>query len=329
MSVSKSPKLSVLIVEDDPMISLMIAKILELNGYAFREARDGEEALKVVESEAPDLMILDINMPKINGYEVCRRLRNDSRFQKTPILMITASADRLEQVKGIEVGADDFIVKPFNYDELLTRVLSTIKRKKKDLDANPLTYLPGNSSTERMVLGAIQNKKPFAVLKVDLKNFKAYNERYGFPRGDEAIRSTARILLSSIDQEKDFLGHAGADDFFVITEPVRAEGLCRKIIKEFNRISPGFYELEDNRKGFIETVNRQGSRQKFPFMSIFIGVVLDPDGQFESLGMIQKICDEVLVQAKKNPESSYLINRRQVKPTEPGKPPKKKPGKRR
>ena len=111
------------------MISMMISKILELNGYTALTARDGEEALKVVEAQLPDLLILDVNMPKIDGYEVCQRIRKDARLRKTPILMITGNPDRQEQVKGIEVGADDFVVKPFSHDELLTRVLSTPKRR--------------------------------------------------------------------------------------------------------------------------------------------------------------------------------------------------------
>lgn len=133
MSDANSAKLDVLVVEDDPMISMMISKILELNDYSVRTAIDGEEALRAVEAQAPDLVILDVNMPKINGYEVCRKIRMDARFEKVLVLMITANADKQEQVKGFQAGADDFIVKPFNYDELLTRVLSTLKRAKKDM----------------------------------------------------------------------------------------------------------------------------------------------------------------------------------------------------
>lgn len=324
MSYPPSPKLSVLVVEDDPMIALMISKILDLNGYSAEVVHSGEDALKNLEKGLPDLIMLDLNLPRMDGYDVCRALKKDARFEKIPILMITGNPDKQEQLKGLEVGADDFVLKPFNYEELLTRVLSTIKRAKKDIDAHPLTGLPGTSSLERAVLSAIEQKRPFAALKVDLKNFKAYNDRYGFQRGDEVIRSTARIIHSAMHAERDFLGHLGSDDFFVLTDPAQVEDLCEKIVKHFEQARQGFYELEDSRKGFIETQDRQGQRRRHPLVEIAIGGVSDLGGHFQSLGMIQKVCDEVLASAKSQKNSAYVIDRRQG--PQSGRPPKKGKG---
>lgn len=323
MSEFASTKLSVLVVEDDPMVSLMIAKILELNAYSVQLARDGEEGLKSLENFKPDIIMLDINMPKLNGFEVCRRLKADPRLEKIPVLMISGNPDREERLKGIEVGAEDFVVKPFNYDELLTRVLSTIKRAKKDIDAHPLTYLPGTSSVERALRALMEKKAPFAALKADLKDFKIYNERYGFSRGDEVIRSVARMIQGALDPGKDFLGHLGSDDFFVLTEPDRAEDVSRKILKSFENARAGFYELDDSRNGYIETMDRKGQRLRHPLMNIAVGAVCDTGGQFDSMGMVQKLCDEVLALAKTRDESSYMVNRRKLGETSTGAPPKK------
>ncbi len=303
-------KLTILIVEDDPMISLMISKILELNEYAVQTAPDGEEALIKIEKFIPDLVMLDINMPKMDGYEVCRRLKKDTRFDKIPILMITGNSDRVERLRGLEMGADDFLLKPFNYDELLTRVLSTFKRTKKDIDVNPLSGLPGTSTFEKIALSNIEQKKPFAALKADLNNFKAYNERYGFQRGDEVIRSVARLLQSAVEQGKDFVAHLGADDFFVLTSGGSEEILCQKIIERFDKLQAGLYDPEDARAGFIETVDRKGQRRNFPLITISVGCAADRGGLFDSVGMLQKICDEVLVLAKAQAGSAYRLDRR-------------------
>ncbi len=306
--------LNVLIVEDDPMISMMITKILELNNYAAQCAHDGEEALRMIEAHVPDLVMLDINIPKMDGYEVCRRLRRDARFEKIPILMITGNSDRMERIKGLELGADDFLLKPFNYDELLTRVLSTIRRSKKDIDANPLTCLPGTSSVERLAMTLISQKRPFAALKLDIKNFKAFNERYGFQRGDEVIRSVSREILSALDSASDYLAHLGSDDFMVITEAERIEIICEKVIRSFDSSCPSYYDLEDHRAGFIETVDRKGQRLRHAFLVIHIGCVIDTGGRFDSLGLVQKLCDEVLNLAKSRNGSGYEVDRRGLKP---------------
>ena len=301
---------TVLVVEDEEAVSYVIRRCLETSGFAVIEARDGETALKLVEEESPDLILLDVKIPRMDGFEVCRRIKEDLRFQHIPILMLTALTEQDERVKGLDLGASDYVVKPFNVQELLARVRTTLRRSRADLDASPLTRLPGNSSLERVILSGIQSRQPFAILYVDLNGFKAYNDHYGFSRGDEVIRRAAKILQSAVLGGTDFLGHVGGDDFVVVTTAERAEPLCKDIIFRFDAAAPGFYDEPDRRRGYIETENRQGARQKFPILSVAIGAAVNRDGHIASLGMASRISAELKSFAKKNPGSSYVFDRR-------------------
>jgi len=191
-----------------------------------------------------------------------------------------------------------------------------LRRTKRDLDANPLTRLPGNVAILNELSSRIEDKKAYAVCYVDLDKFKAYNDKYGFEHGDDVIRETARILLASAKEygnPQDFVGHIGGDDFVVVTTPNLSDKICEKIIRDFDMFSPSFYNQEDRKNGFIVECDRQGKIQKIPLLSVSIGVVTNETRDITHVAQIGEIGAELKKAAKSLEKSNYVKDKRQGK----------------
>lgn len=258
----------ILIVDDDPDIRDILRLTLSEENYEVLEAADGEEALKIVNSRPLDLVLVDYKIPKLDGRQVCRLIKKDLLLRHLPVIMVTGRGEITDKVGGIDAGADDYVVKPFEPQELLARIRMALRRSAADLEANPLTRLPGNVSIVNELNKRLQSKAFFAVCYVDLDKFKAYNDIYGFERGDNVIKETARILIRAAQESggsENFIGHIGGDDFVIITTPERVDNLCKMIIGDFEKDSPLFYNEKDRRGGFIIAHDRKGIEQKIPF----------------------------------------------------------------
>ena len=306
-------KEKILIADDDPDILDVIRITLEAEGYEVLEAHDGKEAVDMIKKCTPDLLITDFKMPKICGDEVCKILKQDILIQHMPIIMLTGKGEVLDKIQGINAGADDYIVKPFEPQELVARVKMVLRRTGRDLDANLLTRLPGNVSIINELRIRITENELFAVCYVDLDKFKAFNDKYGFEKGDEVIKNTARILISSLQQKgtpQDFIGHIGGDDFVVITTPEKVDELCKKIIADFTAMVPGLYNKEDLEKGYIIGKDRQKKIKKIPLLSISIGVVTNDKRKIEHVGEVGELGAELKEYAKSLPGSNYVKERR-------------------
>jgi diguanylate cyclase (GGDEF)-like protein len=308
-------KEKILIADDDSDILDVIRITLEAEGYQIIEAHDGEEAVDMVKKSAPDLLITDFKMPKMCGDEVCKTLKQDILIQHMPIIMLTGKGETTDKIHGINAGADDYMVKPFEPQELVARVKMVLRRTARDLDANPLTRLPGNVSIINELGNRIDKKEFFAVCYVDLDKFKAFNDKYGFEKGDEVIKNTARILINSVQEKgtpQDFIGHIGGDDFVVITTPDKVDSLCKKIIADFTSMVPGLYNKEDLKKGYIIGQDRQKKVRKIPLLSISIGVVTNEKVTINHVGEVGELGAELKEYAKSLPGSNYVKERREV-----------------
>ncbi|MCA1839498.1 MAG: response regulator, partial [Actinobacteria bacterium] len=265
----------ILIADDDPDILRFIEVNLSLEGFDLIVASDGETALQSAIDELPDLVLLDVMMPKIDGFEVCRRLRADPRTSNVSVIMLTAKSLSADKVVGLTAGADDYIIKPFDPIELIARVRSTLRRAKDIRDLNPLTGLPGNVVILQELERRINRDEPFALMHVDLDNFKAFNDYYGFMRGDLAIKLTAKVLgQSAMDkgQSRAFVGHIGGDDFAIICSPDMAEVVAKEIIERFDEQISSLYDPEDAERGSITIKDRRDEVQQYPLMTISIGI---------------------------------------------------------
>ena len=309
-----TPKAVILVADDEEAMVAMLRDSLQSVHYQVLVAHDGEEAMEKLRQSPPDLALLDVRMPKMSGYEVCRKIKSDVFLRHIPVMLLTAQAGTSNKVTGLEQGADDYLTKPFEMDELLARIRTLLRRTRLGLEANPLTRLPGNVTIEHEILNRIESKTPFAVLYVDLNNFKAYNDIYGFVKGDDVIRETARIILTQSATSEGFVGHIGGDDFIVMAHPDEAESLSEKIIKAFDAKSPDFYTPEDRERGYVETKDRRGLVSRFSLLSIAIGVVTTSTRPLTSLGEVSKIGAEMKHFAKENKDngSSFAVDRRKV-----------------
>ena len=307
-------KLKILVVDDDPDIRDVLNITLAQEGYEIIEAVDGQEGLKLAQTKNPDLIILDFKMPKLDGRAVCRELKKDILLSHMPIIMLTGKGDVSDKVGGIDAGADDYVVKPFEPQELIARIRMAIRRSQRDLEANPLTRLPGNVSILNELQKRIDKGSLYAACYLDLDKFKAYNDKYGFEHGDEVIKESARILIRTtreIGNKDDFIGHIGGDDFIIITTPDKADSICQRIISEFDKTSPTFYAKEDRKTGFILAKDRQGAEKKIPLLSISIGIVSNEKRKISHLAEISEIGAELKRQAKSINISNYVKDKRQ------------------
>jgi diguanylate cyclase (GGDEF)-like protein len=304
---------SILIADDDPDLRDILRSILEPSGFSVREAPDGRQALEAVKSQAPDLIILDYNMPDMTGPEVCERLKQDMLLRHVPILMLTGKSEVEDKLVGIQAGADDYLTKPFEPRELLARVQMVLRRTVRDLEANPLTRLPGNISIQRELERRIGKGGPVAVCYVDLDRFKAFNDHYGFKRGDEVIQRTASVLLEVIRSKgapQDFVGHIGGDDFIVMTERERAEQVCEAIVQDFDAMAKQLYDAEDVARGYLLHTDRKGQQIKVPLLSISIALVTNDQQPLTHPGQIARIGAELKAYAKQFDRSIFVKERR-------------------
>ncbi|MGA2775859.1 MAG: response regulator [Candidatus Omnitrophota bacterium] len=303
----------ILIVDDDPDIRDILKLTLSEENYEILEAGDGEEGLKIIQSKPLDLVLIDYKMPKLDGRKLCRLIKKDLLLRHLPVIMVTGKGDINDKVGGIDAGADDYIVKPFEPKELLARIRMIIRRTERDLEANPLTRMPGNVSILNELQKRIDSHKPFAVCYADLDKFKTYNDTYGFEHGDAVIRETARILIRITQQfgnRDDFMGHIGGDDFVIITTPEASDKLCQNIIKEFESTSPSFYNEKDRKNGYIIAHDRKGNQQKVPLLSISIGIVTNETRKIDHVAQIGEIGAELKSLAKQLERSNYVKDKR-------------------
>jgi diguanylate cyclase (GGDEF)-like protein len=304
------PKARILVADDEPDLLIVMKDTLESEGFAVETADDGKAALEAIRRDPPDLAIIDLMMPELDGFEVCKALRADPVLEFLPLIILTASSENDNKIQGLNLGADDFITKPVDIAELLARVRMIMRRSQQGLDANPLTHLPGNVTIEKKIDEALDNARPLAVLYIDLNQFKAYNDAYGYDAGDHVIKGMAQVLLKSVRTKGDFAGHIGGDDFIVLTTPDRMEDVAQRVIDDFSAIVPSFYKEEDRRVGKVRAKDRQGVLREYPLLSVAIGICHNSLRPLTSYAQISQFGAELKKYAKEKPGSAYVIDRR-------------------
>jgi DNA-binding response OmpR family regulator len=303
----------ILVIDDDPDILQFVRMNLEMEGYEVLTATRGGEGLQVAFGAAPDLVLLDLVLPDLDGLEVLDRLHTSPATVHAGVILLTALAHARDRVRGLELGADDYITKPFDIEELVARVKSVLRRSKAMRDLSPLTGLPGNFRIAEELQRRVRSGRPLAVVHADLDNFKAFNDHYGFMRGDNVIKFTATTLVEAaveVGDETCFLGHVGGDDFVCVMAPDGAERFCKTVIDRFDDGILDFYDPQDALRGYVEVIDRRGERHAFPVVSISLGVATNLHRTFSSEWEASAVASEVKEYAKALPGSSYRVDRR-------------------
>ena len=264
----------VLVADDDTDIARFIELNLSLEGYDVQVVHDGASALRAALADPPDLVLLDVMMPVLDGVEVLRRLRASPATAVTPVVLLTARSLSADKVVGLTAGADDYIVKPFDTLELIARVRTTLRRTAEARSVSPLTGLPGNHRIE-LEVAARAARGGYAVSHVDLDEFKACNDAYGFLRGDQLLLALSRCLqgaAAAAGEPPVFVGHVGGDDFIVVSTPEQAEALGQAVVEGFDRQVGSHYDPADLARGHLEVADRRGVVRRHPVVSVSIGV---------------------------------------------------------
>lgn len=303
----------ILVVEDDSDLRKILRAILLREGYTVLTAGDGEEGLKVVEGHQPDLILLDVMMPKMDGKELCRRLKSNGRTSQIPIIMLTAMSETSDRIGGLDLGANDYVTKPYEQRELLMRVRNLLDWGRLQRDANPLTGLPGNKGIEGQLRHRLEVGEEFVFMYLDVDHFKAFNDFYSYQKGDQIIRLLAFLLRQAVDDfgaPGDFVGHVGGDDFVIITQPDRAQAVGEWIIQRFDEQVPGLYNEVDRERGYIETTNRQGLVQRYPIMTLTIAAVSTAQLASAHIAEISDLAAELKRYGKSQNRSILVWDRR-------------------
>lgn len=276
--------------------------------------RVNEESLEVALKNIPSLIIIHEDTLKSNIMDICGKIRENDDNIITPIIVISSNIEHNHRVEILKASVEHFIKKPIDEEYLYYTVINIIRLLDVNRTVSPLTGLPGNVQIQAEIKKRLMNKEDFVMLYLDLDNFKAYNDLYGFVKGDEIIKFTARTIVKNvhdIDPENGFVGHIGGDDFIAIISNDQYEKLCQNIILDFDYNVLDYFCSGDIEKGYIEIENRKGIMEQYPLTSISIGVV-QVDKSFKNILEISEIGAQVKHLSKTILGSSYVVNKRKM-----------------
>lgn len=300
-----------LIIDSDSSSADEIKRLLGEDGgrFIFYTAESSLLGLDMIYSESPDLIIVNQALEGDGWKDLCSRIKADRALGHLPIVLILKQFGDNLFIDWEDMPVDEYLKKPFDPKELRSRISLVFGRALRVCDANPLTGLPGNYSIMREIQAQIDVEAFFAVGYVDLDHFKSYNDKYGFLRGDEILKMTARLLTNSVrklDSHEVFVGHVGGDDFIFIVPHDRLDSVCREIIGNFDLIVGNFYDEEDRASGYIDSINRKGQKERFPIVSISIAVVTNEYKTIKHIGQVSTIAAEVKKRVKSIQGSNYV-----------------------
>ncbi len=304
----------ILVVEKDDAIRELIVMRLSARHHKVFEATKSKQIMRILERDVVDLILLSSDMEPVNGKMPIRVIRSKSHLMAVPVIMLTEEDHLTELMLGHEKGFDDFLVKPFSPLMLQLRVNLNIAKTMERVEANALTHLPGNHAIEKIVAKKVQEGEKFSILYADINHFKAFNDRYGFQKGDDIILQTARLLVTTsyavAPDGECFVGHVGGDDFIVVLPPELEEVFARQFLDDFDRIMPTYYSKADREAGFIRVENRRGKMENFPLVSCVVAGCTNLYRNYAGLREIAQDAVEVKAFLKTQPGSHYLQDRR-------------------
>jgi PleD family two-component response regulator len=291
---------SILVVDDEKDIANMLRIYFTAQGYDVAVASRGEDALKATQQRPPQLIILDINLPDTDGYTLCKTLRTGARTRHIPIIFLTQKDERSDRIAGLELGADDYVTKPFDIEELHLRIANAIRASERMGLTDPRSGLP----TGRLIEDALREllrKDKWTFMDLRILNFDPFKEKYGFVAGDEVLRFSALLISEVIGAHgtpEDFIGHAGGDNFVLISTPEHAGQIKDTIIQRFNEEVQAHYSYLDREQGGMKMDDGSGAEKLVPLMKAVIGMV-NSEREFTDIREITEAAAEERRKAQK------------------------------
>jgi len=275
-------KTKILIVEDDLDLSEMLSAYFKVQDYDVLTAAWGKEALDIIQHHTVALVMLDIRLPDIDGYEVCRQMRLQRRTQNVPIIFLTEKRDRVDKLQGLELGVVDYITKPFDVQELRLRARNAISRAGRQTSSNPVTELPESELVDQHLNELLMTDDAWAVLLISIKGMSEFRESYGFVAADDVLRAITMMIKNAVREmggQDDFVGHLAPEDFMVITSPEKVSTLRSRITTRINQSSEYFYPLRDR-----ETTHHKPDVE---YISLKSGVVQSATTQYADIDALK------------------------------------------
>jgi CheY-like chemotaxis protein len=257
----------------------------------------------------PDLVLLDVMLPDMDGYSICKALRTNMRTSHIPIIFLTAKGEKEDKIQGFQLGADDYMVKPFDIEELHMRVERALQRSSFLNLTNPTTGLPGSKLIEEQ-MKRILPRHDWALASVGLLFFHPFTEAYGFVAGDNALRFVALFLNEAVNEKgtsEDFIGHVGGSDFILTSRPDTIGPVCEHLMSKFDERIGTLYDYKDRKAGYIVVQNDMGEEVQVPLMALVIGVVDGSKRTFSDIRELSETASEVRQQARKLPGTGSKI----------------------
>ncbi len=304
-------KEKVLVVDDAPDIASMLQFYFNAQGYETSAVATGNDALASVRRTMPNLILLDINLPDMDGYDVCVNLRHNMRASHIPIIFLTERDERSSKMRGLELGADDYITKPFDIEELRLRVANALQRAARESLTNPVTGLPGSRLIEEQMKRLLREQN-WSLANITINNFGVFNEVYGFVAGDDALKFVGQMLNELINQHSsasDFIGHIGGADFLLITAPDRVKAIGKLAILRFEQDTAPLYSYQDRKAGYMTFIDPAGKQRQAPLMNLSIGAISDCNGPFTDIRELAEIANASRQRARQISGNAFYIER--------------------
>lgn len=297
----------------DAKLREILLYLLKSWDYAVAVFEEGEDILEYLKKENPSLIIIDASFQGKRGLEVCKEIKGDFLTSYIPTIVLIDKRQLRRDLLSIEEGVDDYLIKPPDPIDLEIRIVLVLRSAAHHFNANALTKLPGNKLIETQLLKKLESGNPFSFHYIDIDNFKPYNDKYGYIKGNEVIKQTARIISKNVKahgNSRDFVGHIGGDDFVIITAPDKAELIAEGTIKDFDALVCASYADTDKKTGFIVARDRSGKIANIPLMSLSIAIVNNALGKISNLLELMDVTTELKEYLKGLPGSNFMLNRR-------------------
>ncbi len=306
------PNRRILLLHNDPGEIERLSAWLAKAGFSVVVGETTGLALHELVQDPPCLVLAAEGTNGRSAETLARELRADPFLGRLPLVFLVRDI-RIGDLDWTALGIDDYIAIPYRAEEVTQRVRLCLSRLARSLDANPLTRLPGNTTILHETTARIESRAPFALAYLDIDNFKSFNDRYGYARGDEVLVVACRILTTVVSElagPDGFVGHVGGDDFVFMSAPQTIDAICQTLIKRFDLVIPDFYDPDDRQKGYIDSVDRKGNHERYAIMSLSIAVVTNEHREISHPGDVSKIASELKKVAKAMKGSVYVKDQR-------------------
>lgn len=286
----------ILVVEDQPDISSLLKIYFTSQGYEVYTAMRGSQALEICNKTPPNLALLDVNLPDMEGYDIGKALRQSPRTRHIPIIFLTARGERRDRLVGLgEVQAQYYIVKPFDIEEVHTIVKNQLEEARRKNQLHPVTNLP----TAELIndqLRTLLSSQGWAIALLHINGFEHFTQIYGAVVGEDVLKFTALLLnevINELGSSEEFVGQMVVGPDFVITStPDRMRSICERLVVRFDEEIGLHYNYKHRKQGFIEAPDDNGSLRQVPLMSISLGVLTSQDGPFYDIRELSETVEE-------------------------------------